>query len=43
MFLALNAEANKLAKQLGLSPDSAPKKETKEKKGFDLGGKMKIA
>jgi hypothetical protein len=43
MFLALNSEANKLAKQLGLSPDSAPVKQAKEKKGFNLGGEMKVA
>ncbi len=44
MFLALNQEANKLAKQLGLCPESAPKKLDKKskKKGFDL-SPMKIA
>lgn len=46
MFLALNSEANKLAKDLKLSPISAPRssERKKEKKGFDLGGdKMKVA
>lgn len=44
MFLALNGEANKLAKELRLSPISAPVKVVKkEKKGFDLTGGMKVA
>jgi hypothetical protein len=43
MFLALNREASMLAKELGLSPISAPKTEKKtEKKGFNLTG-MKVA
>lgn len=45
MFLSLNREASTLAKELGLSPISAPKNDggKKEKKGFDLTGKMKVA
>jgi len=46
MFLALNSEANKLAKDLKLSPISAPRisERKKDKKGFELGGdKMKVA
>lgn len=45
MFFELNNHANILANQLRLSPNSAPPNSAKkkEKKGFDLGGKMKIA
>ena len=41
MFLLLNREANALAKELKLSPVSAPVTERKGKKGFDTG--MKVA
>lgn len=43
MFIYLNKEANQLAKDLGLSPTSAPKTslKKKEKTGFDLG--MRVA
>jgi hypothetical protein len=44
MFLALNREASMLAKELGLSPVSAPKTEKKgDKKRFELGGEMKVS
>lgn len=44
MFLALNKEALQLAKELELSPSSAPVSVTQKKKSFDLGGdKMKVA
>jgi hypothetical protein len=44
MFLALNKEANQLAKDLELTPSTAPvSSKGKEKKGFDLSSKMKIA
>jgi len=43
MFLLLNKEANALAKDLGLTPGTAPAIIKKEKKGFDLTGKMKVA
>lgn len=36
MFLALNKEANALAKDLELSPSTAPVLQSKEKKGFNL-------
>jgi hypothetical protein len=43
MFLLLNKEANALAKDLGLSPTTAPAAAVKKKKGFDLGSEMKVA
>jgi hypothetical protein len=44
MFLMLDAQASKLAKDLGLTPASAPVIEKKDKKkGFDLSGGMKVA
>lgn len=45
MFLALNKEAALLARELKLSPANAPSAGSKkqEKKGFDLGNKMKVA
>lgn len=42
MFICLNKEANALAKELGLTPSTAPKSSKKEKvKGFELG--MRVA
>ncbi len=44
MFLMLNGEANKLAKQLELSPDNCPVPAGKvAKKGFELGEMKKSA
>lgn len=45
MFIMLNREANALAKELKLSPISAPvgMGKTDKKKGFDLGKTMKVA
>jgi hypothetical protein len=43
MFLALNREAQALAKDLELSPATAPKSGIPKKKGFNLDGKMKVA
>lgn len=44
MFLELNREANALAKDLKLSPATAPVPVERKKKSFDLGtDKMKIA
>jgi len=44
MFIMLNKEANQLAKDLELSPSTAPVNSGKEKKkGFELGSKMKVA
>ena len=43
MFVLLNKEANQLARQLKLCPESAPRKDMpRAKKGFDLDS-MKIA
>jgi hypothetical protein len=44
MFMALDMQANLLAKNLRLSPATAPKSVKKMKaKGFDTEGKMKVA
>jgi len=44
MFLMLNREANQLAKELELSPATAPVGgKNEKKKGFDLDNKMKVA
>jgi hypothetical protein len=45
MFLALNREACMLADKLKLSPATAPSEagKNKPKKGFNLGGEMKVA
>jgi hypothetical protein len=43
MFLALDMQANMLAKNLKLSPSTAAKYRTKKNKGFDTGDKMKVA
>lgn len=44
MFLALNREAQALAKDLELSPATAPVTKSQRPKGFDLSGdKMKVA
>ena len=43
VFLALNREAIVLAKELQLSPATAPKSIVQTKKGFKLDGKMKVA
>lgn len=44
MFLALNREAQALAKDLELSPATAPKGKTQKKKGFNLSGdNLKVA
>lgn len=44
MFLMLNREANALARELKLSPDSAPtSQKAGGKKGFETGSKMKVA
>lgn len=43
LFISLNDEANKLAAHLKLSPATAPVKEQKGKKGFDLSNNMKVA
>lgn len=43
MFLALDDQANKLAVHLKLSAATAPVKEQKGKKGFDLSNSMKVA
>jgi hypothetical protein len=44
MFIALDMQANLLAKNLRLSPATAPKStRVKKVKGFDTEGKMKVA
>jgi hypothetical protein len=43
MFLALDMQANLLAKNLKLSPSTSAKYRTKKNKGFDTDGKMKVA